>query len=239
VSRTSRLEIIQNLRDRLDQFERSNRPSRGTLVSTDSALDRLMPGGGWCPGTLIEWLSDGAGCGSATLALAVTAEIVRQSGILVVIDPKREFYPPAIVAGGISLERTVVVQPQKTDDVLWALEQSLRSRAATVVLGWLGPAGDRILRRLQLAAETGETFGFLLRPAICRREPSHAEIRLWVETLSATRQMSHWRLRATVLHRRGGAAGEAVELELSHEASLMRLASPLARSTPASGAAGA
>jgi protein ImuA len=240
VSRTSRLETIQNLRERVYQLERSsNRPVRGSVLSTGSALDQLLPEKGWAAGTLIEWLSEGEGSGAATLAFAVTAELLRHGGALIVIDGEREFYPPAVAGRGIPLERTVVVQPRGPGEALWALEQALRSRAAMVVFARIGASDDRILRRLQLAAETGGGFGFLVRPAICRKEPSRAETRWWVETTPAPRQPSGWRLRASVLHQRGGAAGEGIELELSHEASLMRAISPLAGAALPPRAAGA
>jgi hypothetical protein len=177
---------------------------------------------------LIEWLSAEEGSGAATLALAVTAELLQHGGALVVIDGKREFYPPAAASLGIPLERTVVIRPQSDGDALWALEQALRSRAVTVAFSWIEIANDRALRKLQLAAEAGGNFGFLLRPAACRTEPSWAEVRLWVEASSALHPSSRWQLRALVLHRRGGASGEVVELELSHEASLVRLVPSLA-----------
>jgi hypothetical protein len=239
VSRTSRFEIIQNLRDRLEQLDQSSRPDNGPVLYTGSALDRLLPGKGWRAGTLTEWLSDGEGSGASTLAFAVSAELLKPGGSLVVIDANREFYPPGIAPAGIPLERTVVVQPRSKEDVVWVMEQTLRSGAASVVIGWIGLAGERILRRLHSAAETGGTFGFLVRPAVCRREPSRAEVRLWVETLPGSRQSANWRLRTSVLYRRGGSQGDSVEVELNHETSFMRLASALVRATPSTRAAGA
>jgi protein ImuA len=234
VSRTSRLEIIQNLKERLQQVERSTRPA--PVLTTGCALDRLLPGEGWAGGTLVEWLGEGEGSGAATLALAVTADLLRHGGALVVVDAGREFYPPATA---IPPDRTVVVQPRDAGDALWALEQALRSRAAAVTLGRVGPAPDRVFRRLQLAAEAGGGLGFLLRPADCRAEPSRAGARLWVEASPGPRRPTGWRLRAVVLHRRGGAAGAAVELELSHETNLVRPTTPLARPALPTRAAGA
>ena len=107
--------------------------------------------------------------------------VLRQEGAFVVVDSRREFYPPAAAALGVPLERTVIVQPRNHADALWALEQSLRSGAAAVVLGWIGALPNAAFRRLQLAAETGGSLGFLLRPIGCRAQPSWAEMRLLVE----------------------------------------------------------
>jgi hypothetical protein len=226
VSPTSRLEIIQQLKERLHQVGPSPRAARSPPVATGSELDRLLPGEGWPGGTLVEWISDGEGSGAATLALAVATELLRRGGALVVVDGEREFYPPATA---IPPDRTVVVQPPDASCGLWALEQALRSRAVAVTLGRVGASDDRTFRRLQLAAEAGGGLGFLLRPAVCRVESPRSGARLWVEASPGSCRPSGWRLRAEVLYRRAGAAGEAVELELSHEASLMRAATPLVR----------
>lgn len=213
--RSSRPETIRNLQERLRQIEQSARPASEVLLVTSSGLDQLLPGGGWTPGTLIEWLSEAEGSGAATLALAVAAELLQhQGGALVVIDTRGELYPPAVASLGVPLERTVVIRPQSATDALWALEQSLRSGAAAVALAWIETASDSAFRKLQLAAETGGNFGFLLRPAVCRCEPSWAQARLWVEASAAHHPLGRWGLRASVLHRRGGAPGQAVEVEL-------------------------
>ncbi len=130
-------------------------------------------------GTLIEWLG-AEGSGAATLALVLAANVVREEGAFIVIDSRGEFYPPAAANLGIPLERSVIVRPGNNADALWALEQSLRSGAAAVVLAWMGSVPDAALRRLQLAAETGGSLGFLLRPISCRAEPSWAQLRLLV-----------------------------------------------------------
>lgn len=247
----SRPDLIRDLRERIGQIERSQRLERevGRLSTGLGALDQLLPGGGLERGTLIEWLSAGEASGAATLALAVTARVLEQGGVLVVIDERREFYPPAAAGLGIPLEHTVVVQPGTTRAALWALEQSLRSRAVAVVLGWIDCLHEHAFRRLQLAAETGGSLGFLLRPIACRAAPSWAEARLLVSALplrdverearSAERQVlcpprsalhaiQGRRLRVELLHCRGGVGGGAVELELSDEADPVRVAAQLA-----------
>lgn len=254
----SRAELIRDLKDRLRKIERAHRPADEPAFSTGTSLDRLLPDKGLSWGTLLEWLSDGAGTGTATLALTVAAHIVQNGGALVVIDGKQEFYPPAAASLGILLDNTVIVRPANRRDALWAWEQSLRSGAVAVALGWLDNLDERAFRRLQLAAETGGSLGFLLRPAACRAEPSWAEARFLVEARplavvsggvvsgewSRTRTKHqtpltthHRRLRVELLHCRGGAAGEALDLELNDETGHVRLAPRLADPTSARGVA--
>src|SRR4051794_12453947 len=179
----SRREVLEDLKERLHQLERSHRPQGRTLFSTGSELDGLLPSNGLHAGTLVEWLSEGDGAGAATLALVLTARLLANGGFLLLVDNKHEFYPPAAAALGIPLDQTVIVRPATSGDALWALEQALRCRAVTVALGWIEKLNDRAFRRLQLAAETGGNLGFLLRPASWRAEPSWAELRLLVQAV--------------------------------------------------------
>jgi hypothetical protein len=261
-------------RERVNEDEHALTLSRSHFLT--SPLSHVMDRSG----ALIEWLSDGEGTGAATLALALTPRLLQNGGALVVIDSaahrhqaapteaavrqhdkadaaQREFYPPAAAALGIPLEQTVIVRPASARDALWAWEQSLRSGAAAVALGWVETLNDRAFRRLQLAAETGGSLGFLLRPASCRAAPSWAEARLLVtpgvrsqesgvsnSRFASSLTPDSWpltpgfrRLRLEVLHCRGGAEGQVIELELSDEADSVRLAPRLANPASAARAA--
>jgi protein ImuA len=253
----TRSELIRDLKERLRRWEGIDRNPTGAAVCSTgtSELDRLLPRGGLGGGVILEWLSQGEGQGAVSLALILAARVLEHGGALVVIDPRREFYPPGAVYLGIDLERTVVVQPSGERQALWALEQALRSPAASVVFGWCDRGGQQALRRLQLAAEAGGGLGFLLRPATCRGEPSWAEARLLVQAapgraggvssrmtrdssgglrppLALTREALGRRLRIEVLHCRSGFGGEAITLELTHEAGHVHLAAVLADPTP-------
>jgi hypothetical protein len=237
----SRIDIIRDLKERLRLMERSQRGAKETVLATEAAsswfFSRPLE---W--GTLIEWLGAGDGGGAATLALTVAASVLRTEGALVVIDSRREFYPPAAAALGVPLERCVIVRPGSSGDALWALEQSLRSGAAAVVLAWVGALRDAAFRRLQLAAETGGSLGFLLRPTGCRAEPSWAQMRLLVDAGGKVERASgsdgqDWHpdprgncWQVEVLHCRGGVGGEVVEVELSDEAGHVHLAARLGHS---------
>jgi len=238
----ARSQQIEDLREQLRQMEHTLRPDDGPTVSTGvPAFDQLLPGQGLSTRTLLELLSTREGCGATTLALVLAGRMQNQGGALVVIDERQEFFPPAAGALGVSLARTLVVQPARARDALWAWEQSLRSPAVSAVVGGLEKITDRTFRRLQLAAETGNSLGCIVRPLACRTEPSWAALRLMVEAVPGDNRLSPpgRQLRIEVLYRRGGFGGKAIVVELNHETHSLHLVSPVADSTSSRRVSGA
>ena len=180
-------------------------------------LDAQLPGGGWPHGVLTELLLAHPGLGEMRLlAPALVARCVML------------FEPPAALCGwalgqlGLDVRQWLVVQgriapsrPQLRQrlgpgaDVLWALEQALRSGHLGAALAWL-PAGCKadVLRRLQLAAQAHDGPVFLFREVQARQRPSVAPLRL----LLAPAGVDALALR--VLKRRGPALAEPLQLAL-------------------------
>ena len=222
-SQTTR-EIVRSLQEKIRGWKRDRRGPAEIVSSGCPALDRLLADGGFCRGTLVEWLAAGAGSGAATLALTIAARACRAGGALVVIDRPRMFYPPAAAGFGIDWKWFVVVRPRNERDEAWALDQVLRSPGVGSVLAWPRKLTERRFRQLQLAAETGGTLGLLVRPEQARDEPSWAEVRLLVQGLGARGQGSGKRGAATrrrmlveVVRSRSGSEGGKVEVELNEE----------------------
>jgi hypothetical protein len=145
---------------------------------------------------------------------------------LVVIDERREFYPPAAAQRGASLDHLIVVRPDRRRDALWALDQALRCVGVSAVLCWVERASDLVLRRMQLAAVAGGGIGLVVRPTSARLAASYADLRLLVAPRPS--RTGGRRVHVEVLRCRGGAAGAAVELDIDHETGAVRLASQLA-----------
>ena len=95
-------------------------------------------------------------------------------------------------------------------DLLWALEQALRSGQVGVVLAWLPERlAAQALRRLQLAAQSHEGPAFMLRGIGERSKPSPAPLRLAIHPGRGPDEIA-----VQVLKRRGPAGGPSVRLAL-------------------------
>ena len=109
--------------------------------------------------------------------------------------------------------------PRSREDLLWSIEQSLRSTTCSAVFSWLGAGHYRYseLRKLQLAAAASDTLCALFRPQQAAADSAPAGLRL---------QMREYR-KVHILKQRGGRQGLDVDLapedELPHQPQLWEL----------------
>jgi cell division inhibitor SulA len=144
-----------------------------------AALDQALPGGGWPQAGLVELLIAADGLGELSLLMPMLAALTQAEKPLLVVAPPYRVNAPAWQAAGLRLAQLHVLEAA-SKDALWAMEQALRSGCCGAVLGWLlqGTAADQELRRLQVAAEAGQTLAFAFRPLRARDNPSPAPLRL-------------------------------------------------------------
>lgn len=155
------------------------------------ALDALLPGGGWPRGALSEILLPGDGVGELRLVLPVLARLTRAGRNVMVVAPPYCPHAPAWAAQGLDLARVGFVRAAPGPDALWAAEQCLRAGSVAAVLAWPRAADERVLRRLQVAAATGDALGFVFRDRGHAAAPSPAPLRL--ELLARERLQIHVR----------------------------------------------
>lgn len=169
-----------------------------------AALDAQLPGGGWPLGQLSEVLHARDGVGELSLALPLLARLTQAGAQVAMIAPPCIPYAPALAAAGLALSRLLVVDAGSEAEALWAAEQLLHARAAAVLL-WAPRADTPSLRRLQLAAESGDGIVLSYRPASAESQfsPAALRLRVWREQGAP---------RAEILKARGGRSGLRVAL---------------------------
>ena len=158
------------------------------LQSGYPKLDRHLPGGGWPPHALTEILLEHYGTGELKLLMPALARLsqgddegaAQSAGWIAWIAPPFEPYPPALLQWGINLSRVLIVRPKKPAEALWAAEQALSSGNCAAVLLWSEQLDDVASRRLQLAAEQGQSWGIAFRSARASSRSSAAALRIRV-----------------------------------------------------------
>ena len=196
------------------------RVSSSVLSSQFLELDAVLPGGGWPERVLTELLLPHAGVGELRLLAPVLAALQRQQRSVMWFDPPAAPCAWALGALGIDMRQLVLVHSRAAlkgrarellpaADVLWALEQALKSGHLGAVLAWL-PARlpPDALRRLQLAAQAHDGPAFLLRDAQMRSRPSAAPLRLLLSSAGPDL------LRVHLLKRRGPPLAQPITLAL-------------------------
>ncbi|WDQ16923.1 ImuA family protein [Rhodopirellula sp. P2] len=197
---TTREALLQKLRRQAEAISdpRVATDSTPRFSTGSSVLDSWLPGGGMRRGTISEWIAETEGGGAGTLSLLAAAQMLgttgqppsaahaHHDGPLIVVDPGGHFYAPAAVACGIPAERIVWCRVTNRRDAVWTLDQALRCGSVAAVWSMLPwNLNDRDARRLQLAAETGQTPGLLVRTASAGRQPSFASVRWHVRSVPA------------------------------------------------------
>jgi protein ImuA len=193
-------------------------PTSAFTASGFAALDAELPGSGWPHRALTELLLPHPGLGELRLLVPALARIAgaddssAESGRSVML-----FDPPAVLCGsalvqlGVDAQQLLVVHGREgarataalrrllsSADLLWALEQALKSGHVGAVLAWLPQRLKAdALRRLQLAAQSHDGPAFLFREVDARVKPSAAPLRLLLQGAGIDR------LSVRVLKRRG------------------------------------
>lgn len=171
-------------------------PALRTQATGCAELDSLLPGGGWPLGALSEILFTQDGLGELSLLMPALAELTQRRRRVIFVAPPYVPYAPALQSHGLDLNFVTQIQADAGDSS-WSTEQCLRSGGCGAVLCWLLKTDYAQLRRLQLAAETGGTFGFVFRPAAAAHNPSPSGLRLLIDN---DRETTH----IEVLKCRGG-----------------------------------
>lgn len=236
------------LTEQVRQLERRHRGGQRPVPAAVPAVDQgaAWPAGLFRRGTVVEWIGARPGCGAATLAWHLAWQACRSGhadslvsphrpcwtppvpAAVVALDSDGEFYPPAVVNHQGRLRGTdahlLVIRPSHMNDLFWSMEQTLRCPAVVATVARVDRLDDHTFRRLQLAAGEGEGMAILWRPAAARRQPSWADVRLWVEPRKARGR----HVRVELLRGQGRGNHRVWEWELDDEAGIVRVVAGMA-----------
>lgn len=212
---------LQQVLQRPDVWRGDRAPAVKTVPSGHGALDALLPGGGWPVGALTEIVGPGQGAGELRLLLPALARLSRGDRWIAFVAPPCVPYAPALATAGVELSRLLLVHPKTGAEHLWAVETALRAGACAAVLAWPEGVGAESLRRWQLAAEAGESWGVLFARRAVQGSP--AALRL------APAPAGAGAIDVRILKCRGGWPAGPLRLETDHALAVRAPAGPVAR----------
>ena len=162
---------LAGLRARIHALEQGTAGETATdgaaAIPTGAApIDAALPWGGLPRAVLHEVIGTDLAA-AAGFCAALSARLAGGRGTVLWCRRRRDpwgraLYGPGLAAFGLVPERLIVARGRSETDVLWAMEEGLRSGAPAAVLGEVGSLAPNTARRLQLAAEAGGVTGLLL-----------------------------------------------------------------------------
>lgn len=175
--------LLSDLRGRIAEIERGGGPGREEAGATVVALgvadiDNALPGGGLPRGRLHEVAAAGPKVDGDVAALGFAAGLLgrvvngdgdEKGGTVLWCANRKSLYcagglhGPGLAGFGVDARRLILIDGADDTEVLWAMEEGLRSGALGAVAGEVGNLNLAASRRLQLAAEAGGGFGLLVR----------------------------------------------------------------------------
>lgn len=179
----------------------------GPTVSTGhAALDAELPGAGWPVGALTELLVRAHGIGEVRLLQPALASACPDRPVVLLHPP---FRPNALCWSGWDLpaQRLLCIDTGRARDTWWAAEQVLRHNCCAALILWADPIRVPELRRLHMAAQSGEALFFMFRPLATREQASPAALRLALAPQARG-------VRVSILKRRGPACAHAIDVAL-------------------------
>jgi len=159
--------------DIIAKLQREILPLQGfKTVSKNTALDaglgpikNAFPNASFPLGAIHEFISTGMEDAAATsgFVAGLISSIMQSNGALIWISASRTIFPPALRSFGISPDRIIFIDLKKEKEIMWAMEEALKCKGLSAVIGEMQELNFTASRRLQLAVEQSRVTGFILR----------------------------------------------------------------------------
>jgi protein ImuA len=156
----------------------------GVVPTGFAAIDAALPEGGLARGALHEILAeaaDGAAAGGFLVRLLVGLAV---AGPILWCLPRPGFdepepYGPGLARLGLEPGRVILARARRDQDLLWAMEEGLKTPGLAAVIGEPRTLDLTASRRLQLAAESVGGLGLVLRCAKEGRAGTTVAVTRW------------------------------------------------------------
>ncbi|HNP21786.1 MAG TPA: Error-prone repair protein ImuA [Panacibacter sp.] len=160
-------------RDIIARLERDILPFQGLkLLTTDNTInlgfrpmEQAFPHAQFPIGATHEFLSASPADIAATngFVSVLLSKLMQLDGAAAWISASRTLFPAALKSYGIAPDKLIFIDMKKERDVFYAVEEALKCKRLSAVMGEIKQVSFKESRRLQLAAEQSRVTGFIIR----------------------------------------------------------------------------
>lgn len=157
--------VLDDLRRRIAHLERPTLHECGAPAALAFGLPEIdghLPWGGLLNGALHEITADAGDSPAALGFAAALMGLSARQGPVLWCRTGGALYAPGLRGFGLYANNLIFVNCAKERELLWVLEEALRSGVLAAALAETRGISPTAVRRLQLAAESGGGLGFLL-----------------------------------------------------------------------------
>lgn len=165
MERSSKLDMLQQLRTRILAMQGITKPGNERFAMGLGDIETAFPGGAFPKNAIHEFTSHEPESAASTSGFlsCLLHSLMNRKGFCLWVSSRRVIFPPALKLLGVDPECIIFVDLQNDKDVLWAVEEGLRCSALVAVVGELKELTFAQSRRLQLAIEESQVTGFMHR----------------------------------------------------------------------------
>jgi protein ImuA len=162
----SKADIIAQLQREILPLQGFKTTLHNTMVDAGlGSIKNAFPNAAFPTGAIHEFIATGAEDGAATggFVAGIISSLMKAAGATIWISASRTIFPPALKSFGIAPDKIIFIDLKKEKEILWAMEEALKCKGLSAVIGEMQELSFTTSRRLQLAVEQSQVTGFILR----------------------------------------------------------------------------
>lgn len=107
--------------------------------------------------------TDEAAAATTGFITGLLGSLTGKQGISLWVSTERTIFPPTLKQFNLDPERVIFIEPPGKKEALWVIEEGLKCKALSAVVGEIAELSFTESRRLQLAVEQSQVTGFIHR----------------------------------------------------------------------------
>jgi len=128
-------------------------------------IESAFPNGIFPVGAIHEFISSSKEqmAASEGFIAGLLSKLMQQGNACLWISKSRQLFPPALYTFGVEPDRVIFVDLMQKKEILWAMEEALKTDGLAAVIAELPELDFSQSRRLQLAVEKSKVTGIVIR----------------------------------------------------------------------------